>query len=381
MSNTLKSIEEAKKINAGFPYTEPIKKWKEEDKKKVIGFLCTYIPEEIIHAAGILPVRITGDSEEIDLDKATALLHIYVCSYSKTCLQLALEGKFNFFDGFVGASTCDPLRRLSDVWEHFIPIPFFHVLRIPKKFTQDALDLFQIQVGKFKDDLEKFIGNKISDEALRDSIRVYNRNRELLRKLLDLRRADRPPITGAEMLELMNARFRMPIEQHSELVEKLLKEVSDGKRAVEGKFRIMFIGSMMNNADFMKTLEDLGGLIVIDELCTGTRCMWDMVDSTSPPMEALCRRYLNHFPCPRMVPMEERFKRVFNLIDDYRVDGVIVQMLRYCTPYSRHQAILSDRFKERDIRVLPLDIEYGMGGIGPVRTRVQAFYELLEGRK
>lgn len=381
MSNTLKAIEEVRKINAGFPYTEPIKQWKEQEKKKVVGFLCTYIPEEIIHAAGILPVRITGDSEEIALDEANALLHIYVCSFARSCLQLARQGKYNFLDGFVGANTCDPIRRLGDVWEHFIPIPFFHVLRVPKKFTQDALDLFLIQVGKLKEELEKFVGHPISDESLRDSIRVYNRNRELIRKLLDLRRADKPPISGTEMLEIMNARFRMPVEQHSELLEDLLKEVSESPRALEGRFRIMFIGSMMNNPDFIRSLEDLGGLVVVDELCTGTRCTWDLVDGTLPPVEALSRRYLHHFPCPRMVPAEERFKRVLNLIRDYRVDGVIVQMLRYCAPYSRHQAILSDRFKQEEIPVLPLDIEYGMGGIGPVRTRVQAFYEMLEGRR
>lgn len=381
MSNTVKAIEEVRKVNATFPYTDPIKAWKEKEKKQAIGFLCTYIPEEIIHAAGILPVRITGDSEEIALDEANALLHIYVCSFARTCLQLARQGKYDFLDGFVGASTCDPIRRLSDVWEHFIPTPFFHVLRVPKKFTQDALDLFQVQVRKFKEDLEKFIGQEISEASLRDSIRVYNKNRELLRKFLDLRRADHPPISGGEMLEVMNARFRMPVEQHSELLENLLQEISEGNRALEGKHRIMFIGSMMNNADFLKTLEDLGGQVVVDELCTGTRCVWDLVDNTLPPVEALCRRYLNHFPCPRMVPAEERFKRVLNLIRDYRVEGVIVQMLRYCAPYTRHQAILSDRFKQENIPVLPLDIEYGMGGIGPVRTRVQAFYEMLEERK
>jgi bzd-type benzoyl-CoA reductase N subunit len=382
MNKTLKTLEDIRKINASFPYTEPIKKWKDEGKK-VVGYICTYIPEEIIYAAEVLPIRITGDSEQSGLEEASAYMHIYTCSFARSCLELALKNQYGFLDGFVGASTCDPIRRLADYWEIYIPIPFFFVFTVPKRFDHGAFSLYQIQVERFKEKFEEFMGTKITDESLRDAIRVYNRNRELLYKLFELRRSDNPPISGAETLEVINAGFRMPKEQHNELLERLLQECRENHRALAEShpYRLMINGSPLNNPEFIKTIEDLGGLVVIDELCTGARYFWDQVDTSLPPLEALAKRYLNHFPCARMYPCEERFKRVINLAKDYKVQGVITQMVRYCTPYTRDQVLLRERLEKEGIPVLSLDVEYGQGGVGAVRTRVQAFLEILKGRE
>jgi bzd-type benzoyl-CoA reductase N subunit len=381
MSETLKTLEEIRKVNASFPYTDPVKKWKGEGKK-VIGYMCTYIPEEMIYAANALPYRITGDSEEGGLEEASAYLHIYTCSFARSCLELGLKKQLNFLDGYVGATTCDPIRRLGDYWDIYIPIPFFFIFTVPKRYDHGALKMYHAQVERFKEKFEEFMGVTLTDESLRNAIRVYNRNRELFHELFDLRRSDNPPITGSEVLEVINAGFRMPKDHHNKLLERLLHECSSVNRGLgeKHKFRLMINGSPLNNPEFIKTIEDLGGLVVIDELCTGARYFWDQVDTSLPPLEALSRRYLTHFPCARMYPSEERFKRVINLAKDYRVQGVITQMIRYCTPYTRDQVLLKENLEEENIPVLSLDVEYGQGGVGAVRTRVQAFFEMLEGR-
>jgi len=382
MDTTLRSLEEIRQINSNFPYTDPIKEWKAQDKK-VIGYICTYVPEEMIYAAGALPVRVTGDSEELSLEEATSYLHIYSCSFARSCLELALKGQYAFLNGFVGAATCDPIRRLGDYWDIYIPIPLIYHLTVPKRFDYGALELYQNQIENLKERLEEFLGTKISDDSLREAIRVCNRNRELLHRLFELRRSDHPPLTGSEVLEIINASYRMPKDKHTQILERLYREISENGREVgeRYRYRLMLNGSPLNNPEFIRTIEELGGLVVIDELCTGARYFWDQVDIALPPIEALARRYLFHFPCARMFPCEERFKRVINLAKDYRIDGVITQMIRYCTPYTRDQVLLKERLEREGIPVLSLDVEYGQGGIGPIKTRVQAFFEILEKRR
>jgi len=139
----------------------------------------------------------------------------------------------------------------------------------------------------------------------------------------------------------------------------------------------------MNNPEFIKSIEAQGGLVVTDELCTSTRYWSDPVipDGGKTPLEAISRRYLNNFPCARMVPSEERFNRILDFVRDFKVDGVISQIIRYCVPYAHDLPLLIDRLKTQGIPTLALDVEYGTSGSGQIQTRVQAFLEMLEAKK
>ncbi|OGO01644.1 MAG: hypothetical protein A2Y72_03110 [Chloroflexi bacterium RBG_13_53_26] len=340
------------------------------------------MPEEIIHAAGMVPIRLTGDSQEPALEEANAYMYINTCSFVRSCLDLVLRNQYHFLDGFVSAATCDCPRRLTDVWKHYDFTPFVHIVDVPRKMTKSAHDLYHNEVQGLKDRLEGFFDVEITDEALRQTIKVFNRTRELLKELYDLRKSDCPPITGAEVLEVLNAGFKMPREEFNGLLERLVGEASSGQRAVKGKFRLMINGSPLNNPEFVKTIEDLGGLVVVDELCTGVRHWWDLVDDSPEidPVEALSRRYLNNFPCPRMFPPEERFNRALQLVKDYRVDGVVSEVVRYCVHCAHDQPLLRRRLEIQGVPVLELSIEYGASGTGQIMTRVQAFLEMLEGR-
>ena len=145
----------------------------------------------------------------------------------------------------------------------------------------------------------------------------------------------------------------------------------------------MITGSIMNNADFIKSIEEEGGLVVTDELCTSTRYWSDPIDldGSRTPLEAISRRYLNNFPCARMFPCDERFDRILDLARDFKVEGVISQVIRYCVDYAHDLPLLTERLKEHVIPTLALDVEYGTSGSGQIRTRVQAFLEMLEEKR
>jgi benzoyl-CoA reductase/2-hydroxyglutaryl-CoA dehydratase subunit BcrC/BadD/HgdB len=239
------------------------------------------------------------------------------------------------------------------------------------------------EVVEFKERLEEFAGVEITDERLRQSTEVYNESRALLKSLYELRRRDAPPITGAETMEVLNASFRMPKETFNRWLKDLLNELAHSDIAHSSRARLMVMGSVMNNPDFVRSIESQGGLVVTDELCTSTRYWSDPVvlAEGQAPLEAVSRRYLNNFPCARMVPSDERFRRVLELAHGYRVDGAISQIIRYCVTYAHDLPLLTNRLRAADIPVLALDVEYGTSGSGQIQTRVQAFLEMLESRK
>jgi len=389
----LKTMREIRARNSVLPFTEErqragrchapsLKAWKQQGKK-IIGFQCTYVPEEVIHAAGMLPVRITGDSRELDLSEANSYMYHNCCSFVRSCAELILNGHYNFLDGLVVGATCDPTRRLADVVLNYQLVPFACTVTVPRTYSEHAQQLFLEEVLDLVAALEEHFGVKVTDDALRESVKVYNRTRELFRKLYELKKADPPALTGAETMEIYDAMFKMTREELNNLLERLIDELVATRRTVPGKIRLLINGSPLNNAEFIKTIEDLGAVVVIDELCTGSRYWWESVEMTPglSPIEAISRRYLNNQPCARMMPSEKRFEVVQQMVKDYRVQGVVSQIIRYCVPYAHDQPLLRRLLEEQGTPVLELDVEYGMAGMGQIRTRAQAFLEMLEAEK
>ncbi len=376
------ALECFREINRSFPKTREILEHKAQGKK-VLGWLCTYVPEEVIHAAGALPIRITGYSEEMELEDGNAYLYINNCSFSRSCLQLGLRKEYDFLDGVVGGSTCDGARRLFDLWRYYLKPPFFQVLTVPRKSTERAHELYYSQIEDFKNNLEIFMGKKITDEDLLNSIKVMNESRSLLRELYELRKLDEPLISGQETMEVLNGSFHMHKEQFNAQLKELIGDLKKSGSGLKAKARLMLVGSVMTNPEFVKSIEELDVLVVSDELCTSTRYWYDPVvlEGAKNPLEAISRRYLNNFPCARMYPSTDRFDRIVKLAREARVDGIISQTIRYCVPYAHDIPLLSDRLKAEGIPLLTLDVEYGTSGSGQIRTRVQAFIEMVEGRK
>jgi bzd-type benzoyl-CoA reductase N subunit len=375
-------MERFKEANRTFPKSPGILSAKARGQK-VMGWVCTYVPEELFHAAGALPVRISGYARETDLQDGTAYFYVNNCSFARSCLQLGLRGEYDYLDGFVAGSTCDAARRLFDLWRHYVPVPFTHVMTVPRKYTDRALDLYFTQVLEMKKGLEEHLGVGITAQALMNSIALYNESRSLLRALNDLRKLDESPIDGSQTMEVLNAGSRMPKETFNGCLRELLRSLENSQQHRKCRARIMIAGSALNNAEFIRSIEQVGGLVVTDELCTGTRYWADpvAVGDHEEPLKAIARRYLNNFPCARMYPSEERFQRMLHLVREFRVDGVISQTIRYCSPYSNDLPLLGDVLNRNGIPMLSLDVEYGTSGSGQILTRVQAFLEMLEARR
>jgi benzoyl-CoA reductase/2-hydroxyglutaryl-CoA dehydratase subunit BcrC/BadD/HgdB len=182
--------------------------------------------------------------------------------------------------------------------------------------------------------------------------------------------------------EVLNSAFRLQ-EQCNEYLQELINDLKKNGRGHKPKARLMLIGSVMNNPEFFHSIEELDTIVVTDELCTSTRYWSDPVvlEGSKNVLEAISRRYLSNFPCARMYPSTNRFDRIVKLAREARVDGIISETIRYCVPYAHDIPLLSDRLKSEGIPLLTLDVEYGTSGSGQIRTRVQAFLEMVEGKK
>jgi len=352
--------------------------WKNQNKR-VIGYTCTYVPEEIFYAVDILPYRISGKGVN-DTSLADAHLARVNCSFARCCLEVGISGGFDFLDGVVFLTSCDHMRRCYYNWKmHEKALPFMHMLPVPHLITEDALQYYKEEVLFLKEAVEKHFDVKITPQRLGEAISLYNETRRLLGKLYDLRAADVPQFTGAETLSILSAGSKMPKTEFNGMLSNLLAETEKGPKTSDGQIRLLVAGSLMDEPDFLENVEDLGAVVVADTMCYGARTFWGMVDEDIDPIDALVDRYFNHPSCPRMVgEYKQRLAFLKDQAGKARIDGVILEAIKFCDLSGTDNALLKHDLEKAGIPVVELERQYGpLADAGRIRTRVQAFIERI----
>lgn len=354
---------------------EAVAQWKDRGGR-AIGWTCIYAPEELLHAAGILPVRIMGTPDPQSI--ADAYLPSNMCPFVRSCLGQGLTKNYQQLDGILSSHTCDAMVKLFDTWRLFVGARFSFIIDQPHTDNRFAYDYLYEEMKRLVNEVEAFAGVRITSDALRSSIKLYNENRRLLKRLYELRKADNPPLVGSQVHGVVRAGMVLPKEQHNAILRELLDELPRSD-APKGKGpRLMISGSCIDTPIFPKIVEEAGGQLVVDDLCFGSRYFWDEVAEDGDPLEALSHRYLEKIPCGCIpLPRYSRYEFVRELIKDYRVEGVIFFGQKFCDPYAYdfpdHQPLL-----EKDgIPVIQLEVEHASVGAGQLKTRVQAFVEMI----
>jgi bzd-type benzoyl-CoA reductase N subunit len=351
--------------------------------KRIVGYVCSYLPEEILHAAGFLPYRITGQGCA-DTSLADSYLSRVNCTFARCCLENGLSGRFDFLDGAVFVNGCDHIRRAFDNWEaHEKRRPFMYILPVPHLLNPEAVAWYRQEVAAFKESLENHFDIRISRESLSGAVAVYNETRRLMRRLYDLQADAHPPLSGPQMLAVLSAATRMPKERLNEVLRELLEEADAARAAGSERIRLLVAGSMMDDPDLVENIEDLGAAVVADTLCIGSRNYWGLTDEEENPLDALVERYFHHAPCPRMYgSYGERFAFLKAQAERTRADGVVLAQIKFCDLHGTDHALMKRDLEAQGIPVLELEREYGpLADSGRVRTRVQAFLERIRGAR
>jgi benzoyl-CoA reductase/2-hydroxyglutaryl-CoA dehydratase subunit BcrC/BadD/HgdB len=359
-----------------------IRDWKDKGGR-VFGYTCSYVPEEILYAEGepskILPIRL-GAQGSTTTDDADIHMHKFLCSYCRCLMQLALTGEYDFLDGVILTSGCEHMRRTFEIWRDQVNPPFVTMLSVPhRREDENHFEWYRDEIIKLTDEIGKRYGYVPSKESLRRAIRTYNRYRELMLALYDLRSADQPKLNGSDAMKITQAGYGMPKEAFNEKLAAAIEELEQRPGISDARARIMVGGSYIDDPLFIEIIEDTGAVVVTDVLCTGRKYIEGMVDETLEPMEAVAMRYFRRDPsCPRMVDgYPERISFTKRLAQEAKVDGVIFERITFCDSHTVENLMESKDVEDLGIPTLHLEREYLGGDRGRLKTRVQAFLEKI----
>lgn len=349
-------------------------RFKRETGRKIVGVFCCDVPEELIHAAGMVPVRIMGEHE--DPTEAGLHLPVNVCPYPKSCLDQALKGRYDYLDGLVVPNVCDMVRAIYGFWKISLKVPFVYFLEVPQKTGARAAEFFAGELAKFKNALEELSGRQITEAALRRSIGVYNQDRVLLHRANELRRAAPPRLSAVHMQEMVLSSMLMPKEEHVQRMLEQLQEASTSEPLADG-VRVFLSASMLDDTDLVEVIEQCGGRVVADDMPAGTRYFYSPVKPQSDPLRALAERYLNDVPCPRKVLPQERFEHIKRMLSGSRAAGAIIHSLKACDCHLYEYPYMKQRLEEEGLPVLFFRGEETAAEREQIRDNVEAFIEML----
>ncbi len=351
--------------------------WKARTGGKVVGFFCTWLPEEIVYAAGILPVRILGSHEPQDV--AERHISSMYCPLCRDCLSQGLLGRYDYLDGIIAPFSCLHIRQTFASWKLHIPIEYSYYLYVPTIGHRARARAFWVkELVKFKASLEEWTGRAITDDDLDGAIEVYNTHRRLLREVYDQRKADHPPFTGTECMEMVVSSQLSDKAEHNPLLQAALEEDREG--IAEPGARLMILGSENDDTEFVRLIESLGATVVIDDHCTGSRYFWNYVMPREDRLSAIASRYLSRPACPaKDITLERRrFQHIPKLAKDFKAQGVIMIQQKFCDPHEFDIPPLMDILQEK-LGIPSLLIEMDtVWPLGVYRTRLETFLEMLE---
>ena len=350
--------------------------------KKALGIVCCHVPQEILHAAEILPLRLRATGCE-DYSEAEVWMSSFSCSFAKSILQYLIDNVYDL-DGLVTSDGCMQAVRIYDNWKAASKEAGKeqHVYEIgaPRMNSATTKQYYKAELNILKEEMEKLSGNTVTDEKLMKSIEVYNEQRRLVKELLALQKVDKPVVTGTDVCKILLAATTMPVEEYNELLKAFLADAGS-RKPVEGyRARIMMIGSALDNPKYIETIENKGGLIVADTLCLGSMGFGDeLVPDKNDVVGSIAAYYLDRIVCPRMIDNRDNLHElIINRAKEYKVDGLIYEKMQNCECWGGENTFLEPMLKEAEIPLLYLEREEKLANLGQLEIRAEAFVEMIE---
>lgn len=367
---------------AGFLQMKELK----EQGARVVGMFCSFVPTELVYAAGALPVGLCAFTDE-PIPAAEANLPRNLCPLIKASYGFALTDTcpyFYFSDFVVGETTCDGKKKMFELLGE---IKDTYVMQLPHRRDKAALAFWREQIIAFQHKLEAFYGITITEEDIRTAIRRKNRERDVMRRFLELGKLDPAPMSGYEMGTRIDAgSFSFDLEERCSDVERRTAQVLAQWQAREDKTpsrrpRLLITGCPNAGVreKIIRAVEELGANVVAFDTCNGIREKVESVDESNPDVyDALARKYHN-INCSVMSPNDSRRDYIGRMIDEYKVDGVIEMVLQSCHTYDVETFFIR-RFvtREKGLPYLNIETDYSQADKGQINTRLAAFLETID---
>lgn len=358
---------------------------------KVFGTFCIFVPEELIWAVDGIAVGLCAGAD-FSVRDAERILPSNLCPLIKSFVGFKI-GKicpyFEACDLVIGETTCDGKKKVYELLQEYVPT---HVLHLPQSNTKQDRASWRLQIREFKTKVEQVSGKDISTEILQEKIRLLNDKRNALARLYRLRQYDPVPISGKDALLVTQVGFYDDPSRFTSQVQSLCNELEErvGKHqgaTSEGSPRLLLTGSPMAipNWKMHHLIESLGATVVCEEACIGTKYFSNPVNITQgESLDNLLGTIADHYltlPCACFTPNDDRIKKVIQLTREFKVAGVIDYNLMFCHTYSVEHTRLKKALQKENIPVLRIETDYSNGDVGQIRSRIEAFVEMVSTEK
>ena len=352
--------------------------WKTRTKAKIVGYFCSYGPEEIIWAAGALPFRILGGGQ--GNSRADAHLQAYSCSLVRGALDEALGGHLDFLNGAVFPHTCDSIQRLSDIWRLNTRYDFHLDLVLPVKLnTSSAENYMQAVFRKFRQDLADGLKVDISDGSLKKAVQTFNQIRSDVQRLYAFRRDTSDLFSSRDLHAVIKASLVMDRDELSKRLSEICAWLDDHRHEPSSdKKPVVLTGGICNMPDIYEQIESAGATVVGDDFCIGSRHFEGRIDGQDDPLKAIAQRYYNRINCPaKHRDCFSRADHLLKVVENTRAHGVIFVMLKFCDPHGFDFPYIKEFLDRAGIPTMLLEIEEKQISTEQLMTRLEAFIELL----
>lgn len=349
-----------------------------------IGYTCSYIPQAALMIDKCFPVRLSANNL-LDTEEATYFLSAMLCSYSRSILQATLDGEYNFLGALMGTTSCGHMcGAVENVeYQNILGSDFtIPVIDVPKsKYHDHPIEGARTQyIEKLYEPLQKKFGISFTQETLRQAIKDYNDFADIMIKISDLRKLDKPKITGSEFHVIYQATQVVPKDKILSKLEETYEELLQRDGFTDYKAKIMLLGSELDDPNFTKIIEEEGGLVVADRYCTGSLPFLKKVEIGDGDVlfELLKFQMLNQ-QCPKVI--DDTFNRMNYSVDQYEefnADGIIYERMKFCQYWAYESVTVQKELRGLNIPLVIIEREYSLAAAGQIRTRIQAFIESLE---
>lgn len=352
-----------------------VTEYKKATGKKLVGIMPVYSPEEIVHAAGALPVGMWG-AQKKPIAKSRAYLPPFTCSIMQSVMELEIEGAYDMLDAVVFSVPCDTLKCMSQKWKGKAPVVVF---THPQNRKIEAAIPFMVEEYKLlRSRLEKLLGVTISDAAIEKSIGVYNENRQVMREFSDLA-AQYPQIFDAvKRHAVIKARFFMDKAEHTAKVKELIAEVKkQPAQPFTGK-KVVLTGILAEPDGLLDIFTENKFAIVADDLAQEGRQYRIDVPAGKDPLTRLAKHWQDFDGCSLAIdPLKPRGAILIDMVKKYKADAVVICMMKFCDPEEWDYPIYLPQLEKAGIRNIMIEVDQEAASFEQVKTRLQTFAEIL----
>ncbi len=357
---------------------------KRSEGVKVVGYAPGgYMPEEMVYAAGAIPVCLIRGGDHEPVAESGAYIPRFIDTFCRSQIgyrMLEDEPIYQLVDLLIVPITDQNMRAVAETWSFYTDVDVFRH-GVPCNKEEAGYQYYLGGLLRLKDKLESFTGNKIEDGKLREAIELWNRMRSLFKEISLLRKGKRPPISGEEFARLSHASLIADPPVFVEILESLLEELKKKEGAEIAGPRILLTGSTLAMGDYkvFPLVQGAGAEIVIEEFAEGIREYWNNVEPNGNLIEAIAETYFKkRVPPAWFSPSVDRIDFVLDLAKDFGVEGILWYQLLYRDAYDMQTPYFEKMVKEKaDLRMLKVESDYDISERGPMKTRIEAFIEML----